>query len=310
MTDQVIAPVDNTPPADPITNPIVAAAVPADTTTPVADAQIAPAAPVVDTPSWDDGWREKVAGEDEKTQKRLERFTSVKSMSDALIAAQDKIRSGEVKFTLKDGATPEEVTAWRKDNGIPEKYSEYDVGLVDESNKASVESFLKMAHEKNFAPDKARAGVEFIVSERQRVIEGIREKDNIQSEQAEEVLRKEWGADFKGNFNAITNLLSKNAPEGYIGELLSGRLANGTAIGDDPATLRFLASVARELNPFATILPGSGTNQINAAQSRLTELEGMMGDDNSAYNKGGQSKALQAEYLKLTEATLKQRRMA
>lgn len=260
-------------------------------------------------PSWDDGWREKIAGTDEKLLKRLERYPSIKAATDALIEAQNKVRSGEVKFALKDGATPEEVSAWRKDNGIPEKYSEYDVGVIDPAFKDITENFLKMAHDKNYTPDKARAGVEFLIAEHARIAEATHEQDNIAAEKSENEMRQEWGSDYKANFNAISNLLAKHTPEGFAAEFFGGRLANGRVIGDDPATLRFLATVSRELNPFATILPG-GTNQANVAQSRLTELEGMMGDENSPYNKGSQANALQAEYRKLTEATLNARRQA
>lgn len=304
MTDQVIAPVETTPPATPPVTQTPPTEPPA--TTPVEPSVTTPANS--DAPAWDDGWREKIAGTDEKLLKRLERYPSVKAATDAMIEAQNKVRSGEVKFSPKNGATPEEVSAWRKEVGIPEKYSDYDVGVVDPAYKQITENFLKVAHEQNFTPDKARAGVEFLIAEHQRVTEEAHARDDIQAEKAEEELRKEWGSDYKPNFNAITNLLAKHAPEGYSNELLGGRLANGIAIGDDPATLRFLASVARELNPFATILPGSGTNQVEAAQSRLAELEGMMGDENSAYNKGSQAAGLQAEYLRLTEATLKTRR--
>lgn len=259
--------------------------------------------------AWDDGWREKIAGTDEKLLKRLERYPSIKSATDALIDAQNKVRSGEVKFALKDGATSEELSAWRRDNGIPEKYSDYDVGVVNPAFKDISENFLKMAHEKNYTPDKARAGVEFLIAEHARILEATHEQDSIAAEKAENEMRQEWGNDYKANFNAITNLLSKHTPEGFSGEFFGGRLANGRVIGDDPETLRFLATISRELNPFATILP-NGINQVNAAQSRLSELEGMMGDEYSIYNKGPQAMALQAEYRKLTEATLNSRRQA
>lgn len=260
--------------------------------------------------SWDDGWREKVAGTDEKLLKRLERYPSIKAAADAMIEAQNKLRSGELKFAPKEGSNAEQVAAWRKDVGIPEKYSDYDVGVIPPEAKQVAENFMKMAHAENFTPEKVKAGVEFLVAERQRVVEEAFARDDEIAEKAEEELRREWGNDYKPNFNAITNLLAKYGPEGFAADLLSGRKADGTPLGNDPAVLRFLASVAREINPFATVLPGTGINQVEAAQSRMAELESMMGDETSSYNKGSQAASLQAEYLRLTEASLKARRAA
>src|SRR3990167_11368320 len=106
------------PPAEPTSAPPAPPEVPPVAGTHPPEPPVTPAKPPA--PSWDDGWREKIAGTDEKLLKRLERYPSVKAATDALIEAQTKIRSGEVKFTLKDSATPEEIATWRKDNGIPE----------------------------------------------------------------------------------------------------------------------------------------------------------------------------------------------
>ena len=271
-----------------------------------APAVAAPESALVDAPSWDDGWRDKIAGQDEKTKKYLERFTSVKALADASIATNKKISSGEIKFPLKAGATPEEAQAWRKDQGIPEKYSDYDVGIVKDNIKPLAESFLKHAHANNFTPEKARAVVDFIAQETERLADDRRAKDDEGYEKANEVLRSEWGGDFKSNFNAISNMMDKHGPEGFAAELFAGRLANGTIIGDSPAAMRMLAGLARELNPFATIVPGSGQNQINAANTRIAEIEAMMTDDNSAYNKRGTMQAVRTEYRNLVDARLKQ----
>ena len=291
------------PPAA-IVAPVVdapAPAVPSD----AAPTSIAPVDPPADTPSWDDGWREKIAGTDEKAKKYLERFTSVKALADASIATNKKISSGEMKFPLKAGAAPEEVLAWRKDQGIPEKYSDYDIGIVGDNIKPLAENFLKVAHANNFTPDKARAVVDFIAQETERLAEERREKDDIGYEKANEVLRSEWGADFKPNFNAISNMLAKHGPEGFAEELLAGRMADGSIIGDNPAALRMLAGLARELNPFATIVPGSGQNQINAANTRIAEIEAMITVDGSPYNHPRTRETLSTEYRALLNARLK-----
>lgn len=291
-------PVPPTPPIEP----------PAPPTPPIEPPPTPPSGDAPTPPAWDDGWREKIAGTDEKLLKRLERYPSVKAATDALVEAQTKISKGDIQFPLKENATPEEVTAWRKENNIPEKYSDYDVGIVDAKNKDFVESFMKMAHDNNFAPEKVKSGAAWLISERERITEEIQDRDAERAEATDETMRAEWGPDYKPNNNAIVNLVSKYGNDEFAHNLFGARLGNGVALKDDPAALRFLATIAREINPIGTIMPGSGTNPIQAAESRIAELATMSGDLNSAYHDGSaQSKALKTEHLKLIEATQKQR---
>jgi hypothetical protein len=80
---------------------------------------------------------------------------------------------------------------------------------------------------------------------------------------------------------------------------MGGRLANGTLIANDPSMLRWLASLSREVNPTATVVPGSGVNAAQAIQSEMQNLQTMMGDRSSEYWKGPKAEALQARFRDL-----------
>jgi len=66
--------------------------------------------------NWGDDWRQNYAGEDDKMVKRLERYSSPKAALDALVAAQNKISSGELKTALQSDDYYEEITQWLADN--------------------------------------------------------------------------------------------------------------------------------------------------------------------------------------------------
>ena len=100
-----------TPPtgnASPPTDPII-------TSPPEGDLAATP--PVQD---WSDDWRSKMAGGDAKEAKRLERFASPKEVFKSYRAFETRLSSGELKSAMPKDAKPENLTAWRAENGIPE----------------------------------------------------------------------------------------------------------------------------------------------------------------------------------------------
>src|SRR5437899_6272156 len=110
-----------------------------------------PAAPATPAQTWPEDWREQIYGSDPKLLARLQRYGSVKDVANALVAAQNRISSGELKSALKANATPEEAAAWRLENGIPETPDKYDLkmpsGIVfGEADKPFIDSYPKHPH--------------------------------------------------------------------------------------------------------------------------------------------------------------------
>ena len=121
---------------------------------------------------------------------------------------------------------------------------------------------------------------------------------------AEDELRAEYGPDYRRNVT-IANQLLDNAPEGVKDRLLAARGPDGTPLGNDPALIRWLVGLSRELNPITTVVPGSGTNAVQAVESEIAEMRKMMGDRTSEYWKGPKAAQLQARYRDLTTALQK-----
>lgn len=303
------APVAPTPaPAPaPINEP--AAPAPAPSNEPAAPAPTDPAAPAAET-SWPDDWRQKYAAGDEKKLKKLERYGSPQAALDALFNAQSRISSGELKAPLKADATPEELSAWRAENNIPETPDKYELALPDglivgEADKPFVDDFLASAHGKNMDSATVSAAVGWFLSKQEEVVAQQAARDTETRMKTFEQLRDEYGPGYKQEVKIAMAALD-NAPEGIKDAFLAGRLADGTLIGDSPEVIRWLSNMSRQLNPVGVVVPGSGTNSVQAAEAEVASLRAQMGDKKSDYwKKGPVGDKLQARYRELTTALQK-----
>jgi hypothetical protein len=217
----------------------------------------------------------------------LARYASPEAALDAMIAAQNKIRSGEVKSALPKDATEDQVKLWRAENGIPEAPDKYDLqGLeVDEEDKELVNDFLKAAHQTNQTPEQAKAALKWYYDYQDKQAEERENKDRTTAQTTQDALHAEWGSEYRQNMNLMHGLLD-TAPPGVKDKFLGGRLADGTPIGSDPETLRFLTMLARQINPVTTLVPGAGANISGAVDDEIAQLEGLMGNRSSEYWKG------------------------
>lgn len=253
-------------------------------------------------------WREDMAGGDEEAAKQIARYASPQNVWKALRDAQNKIRSGQFKRTLADDASPEELAAWRKDNGVPEKPEDYSLDLsggkvVGDQDKPALQKILAAAHAGNVP----QRGVSAIVDAYYDHVENEAAQRSIRDGQykadAEDKLRADWGPDYRVNLGLAENLLAQ-APEGLASRLLGGRTADGRILGNDPDFLKFLASVARDINPVPTMVPSGGQSVTETIQGRLEQIRQMQKSEPNKY--WGNTK-IQEEELKLLEALERQK---
>lgn len=266
--------------------------------------------PVAAPADWPDDWRNKFAGEDKAHLKQLERFASPNDVFKSYRALQARISSGELKSALPKDQTPEALATWRKENGIPEKPEEYDLALDDglvigEQDKPLVGEFLNEMHAANASPAAVKSALsayyKLVAKQQAELIEA----DSNFRDESETALREEWGGEFRKNVNLVTNLLA-SAPEDVRLKIEAGRTPEGRKLGDDPAVLRWLANLSREVNPAATVVPGSGNNSGAAIDDEISTIEKAMGDQSSEYWKGpkpdGKDTKMQIRYRELITA--------
>lgn len=261
------------------------------------------------TDNWGDDWRQSYAGDDDKMQKRLERYASPKAALDALVSAQNKIASGDLKSTLPTDASDEEKATWRTENGIPETAKDYNIELpnglvIGEADQPVVDGFLENAHKTNMHPSQVNDSLAWYFEAQENALAQQDEADDVSKQATEDELRLEWGGDYRRNVQLANNLLD-GAPKGMKEQILGARLPTGEMMGNNPDALRWLSQMSREINPVATVVPGSGANAMQAIETEVAELKGLMGDRTSEYWKGPKAKANQARYLELITAQQK-----
>lgn len=255
-------------------------------------------------------WRTPLAEGLDKTaaDKRmalLNRYGSQKDVIQALEAAQAKLSSGNLKQALPKDATPEQVTEWRKENGIPEAADKYDVKLpnnmvIGDYDKPFVDDFLKTMHANNMSNEQAN----HVLGKYYEIIHTQTEqrfgRDADLRDKTISDLSREWGSEYQPNLNMIKGLLDTMGPE-LADQFAHGRLSNGEALMNWPPMARWLNQMARTINPVETLVPGA-TNQSEAIGEEIVKLQKMMGDKNSEYWKGANADKNQARFRELTSA--------
>mgnify|MGYP001572792577 CR=1 FL=1 len=260
---------------------------------------------------WPDDWRGKMSAGDEKKLKRLERFKSPLDVLDFGLNAEKSWKQGKEPDPFPAEGTDEEKTAWRTGHGIPEKPDAYDLKLADgftisDQDKPQIDEFLTAMHGKHASPEIVKTALGAYYQIQDRLAGERAAKDNSEKVAARDALRDEMGPDFQRNLTAAYTLIN-SAPDDVKEQLLGARLADGTSLGNHPPTLRWLISVANEINPAATITPAGGGTPMANVGARIAELQKMMGDRKGPYYTGpkvpdGSETLLQKEYRSLTEA--------
>jgi hypothetical protein len=245
-----------------------------------------------------------MAGEDAGVLKRLERFQSPQDIWKSYTNIEKKRSSGE----KGDAGPPEDaaaLTAWRVERGIPEKAEGYFEKMGDlvigDADKERANTFFDVAHGANLPPDAAKKLVEWSYQYEEKMLADRIHQDEVVKQEGTETLMKEWGAEYKGNLNAINGLLDM-FPVDAKSAILDSRDETGDPIMSNPDILRGFVQLANEINPGLTILPAGGGGGIQTVQTQIAEIEQVMRTDRPRYNRDGD---MQARLRKLYEARIK-----
>jgi hypothetical protein len=257
---------------------------PADNAAAVADA-------VTEPPKnkFPDDWREELAKDDkgevdDKKLKFLKRFNSLKDYSESYRNLQQKISAGEFKRPLGKDAKPEEVAEWRKENGIPEKHTDYLENLPDgvvfgEDDMPVLEPFLKDMHSKNVSPDAVQSALSAYKDAMVVQTKLIQERDVDIAAATTQKLMEEWGGDYRANINAVSGLVDAYFPADVQAALKNARLGDDTQtpLMSSPQVLRAFSHLGRLLNPQSASSGGKAVDGIDGIDTQLKEMKARMG---------------------------------
>lgn len=263
-------------------------------------------------------WRDRLAGDDKQFRKQLDRYSDLGAIGKKLRSLEGKLSSGEYKRDLPENASAEEVAAWRKENGIPQKAEDYVAKLalgegmvLSEADKPVIAEFAAAALEGAIKPDQFNALVQtyYKIGDARKQQQELADAEYHDFSVAE--LQELWpGAEYKRNRQAVSDMMA-----GWPADLRDGVLAaraplfdkagkylGDFKLGDVPAFVQQMATLARELNPAATLVPNTGGDPAKGVEDRIAELTKMMGKRDSDYWKGPKANALQQEFRELIDA--------
>ena len=278
-----------------------------------------------------DDWKEKLVSyavgakegdEYDKLLKRAERWDNPGEVLKSFVNVENRFKQGEDPNPFPNDGTEEQKASWRKANNIPEdgykiESLELSDGLViGEEDKTRVEAYLAKAHENNFKPEVVTQNLETYFEILDKEHADRQAQDEEDKANTAKVLTERMGKDINVKVGAAIALFkgfSKadgeyvTAPEGLMDKILGARLADGTALGNDPDALQYLSGVALEIDPDITSTGAGGGGTMATVDARMSEIEVLMKDKQSDYYKGpktsdGQKTVLEQEYYELIKA--------
>lgn len=255
-------------------------------------------------------WRTREAAGDPARLKMLERYASEDAWKKSWFDLRKTVDTTRPKAPLPDNATPEQLAAWRADNGIPLEPAGYfeklpDGLVIGADDKPLFDSFAAELHAANLPPIAAHTAIKWYndFAEKQAAMIATLDAENLERTQAE--LRAEYGRDYDAHLNKHEAFLEA-LPADLKDRFLGARAQDGTLLYQTPEMYRWMLGIALQDDPMSSIPPGSGIGQGGkTAEDRIAEIRPLMANDSSAYwkgPKGADGKTdLEREYLQLQD---------
>jgi len=232
-------------------------------------------------------WREQVAksigveGDDlEKLTGQLSRYKDLPALIKSGVDAQTKIRNGETSNGLPENPTDEQIAEYREANGIPETFDKYELSLgeglvLSDEDDRIMEGVKQAAHGLNIPNEALSLMTSAMLAGRQKEAEAAIAQDGINAQEAERILRDNWGQDFEGNKSALEASMNR-LPESVRDLFKNARLQDGRAVLHSAEMINYLVDMERQINPMASVVPNNA-NAVQAVETEIAALESKMG---------------------------------
>lgn len=311
------APVTPAPVTAPVTpaatDAAPAAAAPPPVTSTLLDGEPGPEGKSAPASQWPENWRQELAGGDEKELKRLERM---KSPSDVFKMARElerKMSSGEYLRKLPENATPEQVAAFRKEQGIPEEPGKYEMPKLDnyewtDTDKEIVGDLFAEMHAANLPQSAAEIPLKWYGKFVERQQEHFRTINKQAQDKVEDTLRTELGADYRPTVQLLQRMFKDNSalPEPVAAAVRTATLPDGRLLFNEPSVVSYFVGLAREKYGDGAILTGE---QESSLSSREDEIVKIMNTDSQRYwnEKNAKGQSMADELIELRQRRAKSR---
>lgn len=257
----------------------------------------------------------------EAMKNQLARYKSPQDYMLAGLAAQEKLRSGEYRRAkLPDDASEEEVMAWRKEMGLPDKAGDYEIPKIPghkwtEEDTPFIDNFKQVAHEANIDQgqlDRLSHWYAKNLAEQQDAhLEALASLDRQDLETLEDGLRAELGAaDYRPASKLVQRFL-KDDEQGvgrFAKPIREARYPdeNGSyhRLINHPDFIRWMIDVSLQTYGDASLTMGDGKSD---GSDRMKEIEKIRDTDITKYWQEGLDKEY-SELMGKREAASRPRR--
>lgn len=243
----------------------------------------------------------------EKYLSQLSRYPSFDKFAGAFFEQRELISKGQHKQGLPANPTPEQLTEYREQNGIPAKPEDYaltmEEGLVlGEDDQRIMQGVTAVAHKHNLSQSAMSDLTNAMLKGRVAEQEAIMAQHGIDQNTCTRQIKEAWGSDKETNLNVIRGL-ANTLPDSIRDNFLSAQLADGKMLFNSPEFMVWMADVARQLNPSATVVPNS-SNPSQAISDEVKRIEDVMRNDPDEYYR---DQAMQNRYRQLIDTQDKMR---
>lgn len=260
-----------------------------------------------------DNWRDIMAGGNAEVLTELGRFKTYSEFAANALDLKKKVRSGSEAADpmpdIGDGKDPAKLEAlktWREKHGVPTEATGYTLGDKDalktkfgDADKPALDHFFEWAHKTGKSQQVANDFLGWYAEYAENSEAALAENDKKDLTSAEDMLREDWGADYRRNLNTAAKAAhelfgSADDASKYGGSILDARLPNGTKLGSIPGFVQGLLKAA-----LATWGDGNyvGEEAVKATESRIAQIEEIQRTNLDAY-----TPALRKEYGELLAA--------
>lgn len=245
----------------------------------------------------------------EKYLSQLSRYPSFDKFAGAFFEQRELISKGQHKQGLPEKPTPEQIAEYREQNGIPSSPTDYKVltgdagGLVlAEDDLRIMKGVAEVAHKHNITEIQLAELTNSMLAGRVAEQEAIMAQHGIDQQTCTRQIKDAWGSDHQTNLNVIRGLAS-TLPDSIRDNFLSAQLADGKMLFNSPEFMVWMADVARQLNPSATVVPNS-SNPSQAISDEVKRIEETMRNDPDTYYR---DQDMQTRYRQLIDTQDKMR---
>ena len=186
------------------------------------------------------GWLAGLPG-DLRENETFKGFNTVGDLAKTYLEAQDKLNRAVTVKPPEEGASDEDVQAYREAMGIPQKAEDYELPDHDLVGKDFADAQRELYHKQGLSKEQAKHVYESTLNQIKEGADVLKAAKQEARKETETQLRKELGDKYQPTLEAAQQALKRFATKDDIEYL------DKTGLGDDPGMIKLFASIQEKI---------------------------------------------------------------